>query len=304
MSEIYRPKRLPVSERITLRGLRHHVTRWGEPGNAGPLWVMLHGWMDTGGSFQFLVDELGGDSAVIAPDWRGFGDTEWGRESYYFPDYLADLDALLDHYAGDRPVRLLGHSLGGNVACLYGGARSGRLSHLISLEGFGLRPGDAGDAPGRYREWLDEQREAPRFRPYADFDELAAMLCKRNPRLAPDKAAFIAHQWARTGENGGVELRGDPAHKRVNPVLYRLSEAKACWREVTAPTLWLAGEHTAVRHLFGDDEDFRDRRACFRDMTYRELPEAGHMMHHEIPGAVAREIEEFMRRAGTDGNAG
>jgi pimeloyl-ACP methyl ester carboxylesterase len=34
---------------------------------------MMHGWMDVGASFQFVVDALQGDWHVIAPDWRGFG---------------------------------------------------------------------------------------------------------------------------------------------------------------------------------------------------------------------------------------
>ena len=63
------------SEFITLRGLRYHVRHWGKPG-ARKLF-MLHGWMDVAASFQFLVDHLHGDWHVIAPDWRGFGETDW-----------------------------------------------------------------------------------------------------------------------------------------------------------------------------------------------------------------------------------
>ena len=51
----------------------------------------------------------GDDFFVIAPDWRGFGNTRSRRQSYWFPDYIADLDALLSVYAPDAPVCLLGH---------------------------------------------------------------------------------------------------------------------------------------------------------------------------------------------------
>ena len=40
---------------------------------AAPKLFLLHGWMDVGASFQFLVDALHGDWHVIAPDLRGFG---------------------------------------------------------------------------------------------------------------------------------------------------------------------------------------------------------------------------------------
>ena len=62
------------SELITIRGLRYHIRHWGNE-NA-PLLVMLHGWMDTSASFQFMIDCLQHDWHVIAPDWRGFGRTE------------------------------------------------------------------------------------------------------------------------------------------------------------------------------------------------------------------------------------
>src|SRR5690606_37160511 len=88
-------KRVSESLFFDIRGLRYHVRRWGRPD--APALLMLHGWMDASASFQFLVDALEGDWQVYAPDWRGFGETAWSdAPSYWFPDYLADLDRLLD----------------------------------------------------------------------------------------------------------------------------------------------------------------------------------------------------------------
>ena len=53
---MYEPRRLPRSQRCAVRGIECHVTRW-DGGAAAPV-VLLHGWMDTGATFQFLVDEL------------------------------------------------------------------------------------------------------------------------------------------------------------------------------------------------------------------------------------------------------
>ena len=79
---------------VDIRGLRYHCRTWGDP--AHPKLFLLHGWMDVSASFQFFVDALRGDWHAIAPDWRGYGLTQWsGADSYWFPDYLADLDALL-----------------------------------------------------------------------------------------------------------------------------------------------------------------------------------------------------------------
>ena len=58
--------------------------------------------MDVSASFQFLVDALRGDWDVYAPDWRGYGLTDWGRsDCYWFPDYIADLDRLLEAIESD-----------------------------------------------------------------------------------------------------------------------------------------------------------------------------------------------------------
>ena len=100
---------------------------------------MVHGWMDVAASYQFVVDAFAQDHYVIAPDWRGYGLTESPpTDNYWFPDYLADLDFLLDHYSPDAPVHLVGHSMGGNVAMLYAGSRPQRIRRLVNLEGFGM----------------------------------------------------------------------------------------------------------------------------------------------------------------------
>ena len=107
--------------RHRIRGVDYCINEWGDE-NAAQLFL-LHGWGDTGSTFQFLVDELSADWMVIAPDWRGFGESHHRAECYWFPDYVADLDALLAIYSPDRAVRLVGHSMGANVAGLYAGVR-------------------------------------------------------------------------------------------------------------------------------------------------------------------------------------
>ena len=115
--------------------------------------VALHGWMDVGASFQFLVDALVDDWHVVAPDLRGFGRSEWQPQGYWFADYIADLDALLDQVSPDAPVRLLGHSLGGNIVMHYAGSRPARVHAVVSLEGFGIPFELASAAPENSSGW-------------------------------------------------------------------------------------------------------------------------------------------------------
>src|SRR3954468_12382128 len=127
--------KLSRSEFVDIRGLRYHVRTWGDA--RAPKIFLLHGWMDVSASFQFLVDCFKRDWYVIAPDWRGFGLTAWAPGGYWFPDYYADLDALLDLYEPNSPCRLVAHSMGGNVATTYAGMRPHRVAKLVWLEGFG-----------------------------------------------------------------------------------------------------------------------------------------------------------------------
>ncbi|MGH8721331.1 MAG: alpha/beta fold hydrolase [Burkholderiales bacterium] len=277
-----------------VRGLRYHVRHW--PGDAARRLVLLHGWMDVSASFQFLVDALAPGWDVFAPDWRGYGLSDWGKsDCYWFPDYLADLERLLEHIAPQTQVDLVGHSLGGNVACLYAGVRPARIRRLVNLEGFGMSVTQPGQAPGRYARWLDELAGSKGFRPYADFAALAGRMRRNNPRLTAARADFLARHWGRELPDGQVQLRGDPAHKTVYPVLYRYEEARACWGEITAPVLWVdAAESKALSRVALDASQYAERRAAFRNLRYVTVSNAGHMLHHDQPEHVARLIEEFV----------
>ena len=276
-----------------IRGLRYHVRTWGKPG--APKLFLLHGWMDVSASFQFLVDGLAREWHVIAPDWRGFGLTAWAREGYWFPDYYADLEALLAVYQADAPALLVGHSMGGLIACTYAGLRPERAAKVVSLEGFGLTRTRPDQAPARYRQWLDGLRQPPRFRQYRSFDEVAARLKRDNPRLTDEKAAFLARHWAKENGDGAVMLRSDPRHKLANPYLFRVEETIACWRLVTAPVLWVfARESRRGGYLKDTPEQVAERKGAFRDYHEAWLEDCGHMMHHDQPQGLARLVEDFL----------
>ncbi|MDP2241809.1 MAG: alpha/beta hydrolase [Burkholderiales bacterium] len=276
-----------------IRGLRYHVRTWGEAHH--PKLILLHGWMDVSASFQFVVDALRNDWHVIAPDWRGFGLSAWAREGYWFPDYYADLDALLALYTAGQPAQLVGHSMGGIIASAYAGIRPDRVARVVSLEGFGLARTQPADAPGRYQRWLDELAAEPRFRIYDSYATLAARLRRDNPRLSDDKAQFIARAWAHEAAPDQVEMLSDPRHKNANPVLFRIEELLACWRKVTAPVLWVfARESAGTGYLKDTPEQLAERKGAFRDYHEAWVDDAGHMLHHDQPQRLARIIEEFI----------
>ena len=287
---------------IQLRGLRYHLREWGAGADAARTLVMLHGWMDVSASFQFVVDALDRDWRVVAPDWRGFGLSDRAAgDCYWYPDYLADLEFILDEVVGDKPALLVGHSMGGNIALMYAGARPQRIRAVVNLEGFGLRPTRPEQAPERYAQWIDQLKQGGALRDYASQDEVAARLMKNNPRLSAERAAFLAQHWSQPDGQGRYRVAGDPAHRIVNPTLYRIDEVLACWRSVECPVLWVCAAQTDVLRHVGADRDaaLREvelRKAALRNVESVVVEDAGHMLHHDQPSDVARLIDGFARR--------
>jgi pimeloyl-ACP methyl ester carboxylesterase len=301
----YMPHRRHSDHFVRVRGLNYHATTWGDASLASaerPPLLMLHGWMDVGASFQFVVDALAALEAtprwIIAPDWRGFGLTDTpAADSYWFPDYLGDLDALVDHFSPGQPIDLLGHSMGGNVVMSYAGVRPQRIRKLINLEGFGLPRSQPSQAPKRLSTWLDELKVPQELKPYRSLDAVAHRLMKNNPRLRAERAAWLAPHWAREAADGQWHVLGDPAHKRVNPVLYRVEEILEAWKLITAPVLSVEGAQTDVNKWWGTRytlAEFHERLAVVAHAEQHVLADCGHMLHHDQPEALAALLAHFL----------
>ena len=303
MYQALRPSR---SEFVPVRNLSYHVRLWGEPSTDRPPLVLMHGWMDVAASWQFVVDALAEERFVVAADWRGFGLTDGGKvDNYWMPDYLADLDWLLDHYAGDTPVDLVGHSMGGNVVMQYAGVRPqrGRLLRLQRGHAEAFEIDEAAHA--RFGKWIDEQKRLHRgemaLASYPGVDGVARRLMKTNPRLTQDKADWLASHWsaARPLPDGTEvwDILGDPAHKIINANLFRVDEMLALYAAIAAPLLaveasddslsqWWKGRYTL--------DEYHERLKKVPDARIARVEDAGHMLHHDQPARVAKLIEDFL----------
>ena len=291
-SQIYVPRVESTSARHDIRGVSYHVREWGD--RRRPLLVMLHGWGDCSASFQFTVDEMTDQWFVIAPDWRGFGLSRCRAASYWFPDYVADLHALLSLYTAGAPARLLGHSMGANVAGLYAGIFPERVAAFVNVEGFGLADSDPAGAPDNYRRWIERAAAGPVYRSYPAFDDLARRIRERSPSMGHDRALFVARHWAEEATDGSVVLRADPAHKLPNAIQYRRAEAEACWNRVSAAVLLVVGANTDFKSSVKDWLDPDERRHPFHGAPTAVVDGAGHMVHFEGPRALAETTEAFL----------
>ncbi|MEY3520306.1 MAG: 4,5:9,10-diseco-3-hydroxy-5,9, 17-trioxoandrosta(10),2-diene-4-oate hydrolase [Pseudomonadota bacterium] len=302
MYQVLRPSQ---SLWVPLRGCRYHVRQWGTPTPGTTPLVLAHGWMDVAASWQFMVDAFSeafvSQRPIIAMDWRGYGLTETPTtDSYWFPDYLADLDALLDTLYPGQSIDLVGHSMGGNVVMMYAGTRPERIRRLVNLEGFGMAATQTSQAPTRMAQWLDElkaQRAGSNdLKPYADAAGVAARLMKTNRRLSQDKADWLALHWSSPGPDGQWRILGDSAHKVINPYLYQVDEALEMYRRISAPVLsveaagdslgqWWKGRYTLA--------EYHERLRSVPRSEKAVIQDAGHMLQHDQPETLAHLIEKF-----------
>lgn len=285
----------PVSEFVAVRGLRYHLRCWGAPG--APVLFLVHGWMDVSDTFAPVGEALAaGGFRVLAPDWRGFGQTQWPADGYWFPDYVADLDALVDHYAPDAPIALAGHSMGATIAAHFAGLRPERVSRLAILDGLALPDGDPSQIVKVYRRWLRAVKHPMEVPAYASFEALAERIRARHPGLAPERSLAVAQAWGRLDPDGEVRLQSDPRHLLSMPRTYRQAESDAIWSQITAPTLFVDGGRSPFLKSLPAAEHER-RRALFRDRRSAVIDNAGHMLHFDAPASLAAHLLDFFTAA-------
>jgi pimeloyl-ACP methyl ester carboxylesterase len=313
---MYQPRRPSISRFVRIRTHQYHLREWGQAAPNVPSLVMVHGWMDVAASFQFVVDALEDTPLagrhIISPDWRGYGLTHHvnnasrsclgeDTDNYWIPDYMADLDFLIDEVSPDTQIDLMGHSLGGNVVMSYAGVRPERIRRLINLEGFGMPETKAAQAPSRYAQWLDQLKQFHNgelnMRAYPDLAGVAARLMKTNPRLSPDKAQWLAQHWSAQNSQGDFVILGDPAHKIVNANLARVEETLALYQRISMPLLaveasddsmtgWYKGRYTL--------EHYHERLKHVPNVRIARITDAGHMLHHDQPQQLAALMAEFL----------
>ena len=282
----------PEHHTLDVRGLRIHWVEWGRRG-APPI-LLVHGFRDHCRTWDFFAAELLAirpDLWLVAPDCRGHGDSGWvGAGGYYhFFDYLLDLDFLVRHLAAPV-VRLVGHSMGGTIACLYAGTHPERVSRLALVEGLGPPGMSFADAPRRAARWLEEVPEVGEGVGYASLEEAAGRLRRNYPRLTEKRARHLARHGMRRTERGAWQWKFDPLHRTTSPQPFYLEQFREFLRRVSCPTLAVQGSESKHRAR----GDIQERHAWLGGAGLVTLPGAGHMVQQDNPEGLARTLAPFL----------
>ncbi len=289
---------LPESRTVLAGGLKHRVMEW--QGGADTL-LLLHGFLDCGGSFSRMVRHLPADLHVVAVDFRGHGETEWvGTGGHYnFYDYVRDVRDVADAVRHDR-LHVLGHSMGGGVSLLVAGAWPEDVERLIVVEGLGPPAENIADGPERMRRWVKEEREVARRVPriFKDLGEAAQRLMARQPRLTEEHATELA-RWLVRDQDGGFVWRHDPAHRVRGPKIYQVGTYSPFLASISCPVMLVTGSESWYRW-----DDLPERRRQLQDWRLVEVPDSGHMVHQDQAELLAAATATFLSGADPAGARG
>jgi pimeloyl-ACP methyl ester carboxylesterase len=274
--------------------LRLHYVDWGNP-DAPPL-VLLHGTRDHCRSWDWLATTLSREWHVIAPDLRGHGDSEWSQDGHYGMEALVyDLARLVE----DRqlaPLRLVGHSLGGNICIRFTGIYPDKVHKVVSIEGLGLSPTTIAQETKigiaeRLQKWIAEQHDltarAPRR--YASFAEALQRMQHGNEHLSVEQAQHLTHYGVRQNEDHTYSWKFDPCLNSRPAVDITRAQIETLWSRITCPTLLIYGTDSWASN---PQEDGRLQH--FNNATLASVEQAGHWVHHDQLAKVTTLLQAFL----------
>jgi pimeloyl-ACP methyl ester carboxylesterase len=279
----------PIARRVPLAtGLTYNLLEWDSPSDHTV--VLLHGFLDNACTWEGTVQAgLGGRAHLVAPDWRGHGDSDWiGAGGYYhFLDYVADLASLIER-VGRRRISLVGHSMGGMVTAYFSGTYPQRVDRLVMIEGLG--PPEGVLDPARVGRWVKEWQGARDrgSRSYGSLDEAAARLRQTDPELGAALARRLAETGTRAAPDGRLRFKHDPLHVTHGPYPFTVEAAEHFWRAIAAPALLIDGG------LSPQLPDAAARRAAFRDARHVVVEGTGHSVHRHRPAEVAKLVADHL----------
>ncbi|MGB3807906.1 MAG: alpha/beta hydrolase, partial [Erythrobacter sp.] len=182
----------PTSQTFISQRLRLNYEDWGASAakrDAPPL-ILVHGGRDHARSWDWTAEALSDEYRVIAMDHRGHGDSDWVSDgNYSVGDMVYDLAQLI-HQLGVGPVRIVSHSMGGNVALRYAGTFPDMVEKLVAIEGLGPSPKRLAEMretpyPERTAEWIAKKRKAAGRTPrkYESIETAFARMIEENSYL-------------------------------------------------------------------------------------------------------------------------
>ena len=278
-------KASPTSHSYFSQRLRLHYLDWGNQ-DAPPL-LLVHGNRDHCHNWDWVAQELRDDYHIIAPDFRGHGDSEWvNGSSYSHSEYIYDLAQLI-HQQNLAPLHIIAHSLGGGVALRYAGIYPENIKKMIIVEGSGGPPSMYNTQPAheRMREWIESTRKMSGRLPkrYPTQDDAFSRMHEANSHLRADQAKHLTVHGSNQNEDGSYSWKFDNYTHVMSPFDLGMEQSRELWGRIEAPVLLISGSES----WFGQGKR-EDVTQLFQDARHEMVQNAGHWVQHD-------QLDEFLR---------
>ncbi len=281
----------PTHHTAVLNGIKQH---WVEAGDGPPV-ILLHGFPETLYAWRKQIPALAPYHRVVAPDLRGYGETEKPPSGYDKRTMAADLAALMDHL-GIHRAPIIGHDRGARVATRFAKDHPDRIEKLGVLDNIPtlviFEQMDATIARGHWFFIFNQVPDLPEAL-IAGREEIWLRYILQGwtydpEALTPEDITAYARAYQKPGA-----VRGALSDYRAAKEDVAQDKADADVR-IRCPTLALWGEDfELVGRMWPVEQIWRELAPDMRAVSIRRC---GHLPHEERPDAVNTALRDFLGR--------
>ncbi len=285
----------PTSHTYYSQRLRLHYAEWGDP-EAPPL-LLVHGGRDHCRSWDWVADRLQKDYHILAPDLRGHGDSQWILGgAYVHTDYIYDLAQLI-HQTDIAPVKIVSHSLGGNISLMHTGVYPENVSKLVAIEGLGPPPDFVKERLSqpineRLDRWINEVRGVSGRQPkrYTSLDEAFERMQTENAHLSAEQARHLTIHGISQNEDGTYSWKFDNYIRAFPAIGIPFEEQYKLFERITCPVLLIRGTES-----WASDPNEDGRIKHFQNAKSVNVEKAGHWVHHDQLEIFLDLVTDFLK---------
>ncbi len=242
----------------------------------GTPFLLVHGFQNSHFSFTPLIDWLADRFHVYALDLRGHGDSDKPRGPYTIQTFADDVVGFLDALGVER-TDYLGQSMGGRTGTMVGIQHPERLSRLM------LSAASAGPPSGAYRQMFEENLQVA---------ETEGMEALHEYKLRRDEIPESLREGPLAEEYRERYLKNTPqTFADTANALFTMPVLRDELHRISVPTWVCHGENDAGPISFSEVY-----AKGVPDCTTSIIPDAGHSVFWDQPGAFIAQMEKFLEK--------
>ena len=261
-------------ERINIGSVTLNVELRG----AGPVLLLVHGFPLDHQMWRHQIDAFSATCRVIAPDLRGFGQSDVTPGVVTMQQFADDLAALLDKLSINEPVTFCGLSMGGYIAWQFAEHHTRRLGRLVLCDTKAVA-----DTPAAAQGRLETAQQVLASGPQGLIDAMTPKLFAPATLESQPEMVKLTQQVMRTTSAEGIAaaLRG----------MSQRPDVTASLPNIAVPTLVICGTSDAI----APPAEMRGIAAAIPHAQFVEIENAGHMAPLESPAPCNAALARFLK---------